>query len=100
MSKLSGKQFEEVDLKWSNFIIDCRHFGEQNQLAHKFDYVEGALADGKVIALLKRYLNGRISNIDFFKGIYPYTNQSTQLSLHTINALECLNILEVKELEP
>ena len=97
--KLSGKQFEEVNLEWSDFIIECRYAGEKNYLAHEFDYVVGALADGKVIALLNRYIDGIVSNKEFFKGIYPYTNQSTQLSLHTIKAIECLNILEVKELE-
>lgn len=99
LSKLEGKQFEKASLAWSDFIIECRHAGEQNQLAHPFDYVVGALADGKIIALLRRFTDGMINNKEFLEGISPYTSQSSQLSMHTEKAIECLNILEVKEIE-
>lgn len=99
LSKLSGMQFKEANLAWSDFIIECRSAGEQNQLAHSFDYVFGALADGKIMALLKRFTDGMIDNKEFLTGIFPYTSQSSQLSLHTEKAIKCLNILEVREIE-
>lgn len=99
LSSLKGCYFNEVNLDWSNFILECRKEGMNNRIYHHHDYVLGPLADGKMMALLRRAIDGRINNEEFLEGIMPISSSSTQLSFHSERALKCIKCLGVKEIE-
>ncbi|WP_161946578.1 DUF3990 domain-containing protein [Ureibacillus xyleni] len=96
---LSGCIFEEPNLDWGNFILDCRKEGMRDGIFHSYDFVLGHLADGKIVALLRRAISGRIDSNEFLVGISPLSSTNTQLSLHTEKSLECIKCLGVKEIE-
>lgn len=99
ITNLNGCIFEKPNLDWSNFILESRKIGMQNEMYHTFDFVLGPLADGKVVPLLRRAISGKISSKDFLEGIRPVSSKSTQLSLHTEKTLGYINCLGVKEIE-
>lgn len=69
------------------------------QISHTYDYVKGPLADCKLMTLLKRYISGRISKAEFIKGVMPKSVTHQQMSLHSNRAINCLDFMEVKEIE-
>ena len=52
------KSFENYDKDWLNFIIACRK-GET--VWEEFDYIEGGVANDRVIDTVNLYINGLIS---------------------------------------
>lgn len=98
LEKLNGKDFSKATTQWGQFVLDCRLSGMNEQRFHEHDYVFGPLADGKLIPLLKRYKSGTIDNNTFIEGIMPLSKVHHQLSLNSIEAYNCLELLEVKEI--
>ncbi|MCR2823786.1 DUF3990 domain-containing protein [Lederbergia panacisoli] len=99
LGKLKHCFFEEPNLDWSNFILECRKKGLEVGLYHDFHFVLGSLADGKIMPLVRRAIGGRINNMEFLDGIRPTSSANTQLSLHTDAALKCITLMEVREIE-
>lgn len=99
ITSLNGCIFEDPNLDWGNFIFECRKYGMSGSMYHNYDFVLGHLADGKIVALLRRAISGRINNKDFLDGISPISTTSTQLSFHSKKSLECIKCLGVKEIE-
>lgn len=52
------KIFETYNLEWLDYVIDCRNNGK---LQYKYDYVEGGVANDKVIDTIEDYENGIIT---------------------------------------
>ena len=52
------KCFTAYDKEWLVFIVDCRNGKRPWQ---KFDYIEGGIADDRVITTIEDYINGDIS---------------------------------------
>lgn len=52
------KVFEEYDLEWLDYVIDCRRGGEMQKL---YDMVEGGVANDNVIDTVEDYENGIIT---------------------------------------
>lgn len=52
------KKFEEYNIEWLDYVVDCRKGGSQ-QLA--FDIVEGGIANDNVIDTVEDYENGVIT---------------------------------------
>ena len=99
IKKLSGIHFLNPDQQWGQFVLDCRVTGMKKKVFHEYDYVKGPLADGKVMPLLRRFINGTIDKTSFIKGIMPKSEIHQQMSLHTQDAINCLRMMEVKEIE-
>lgn len=52
------KVFEEYDLEWLDYVVDCRHSGK---LQEQYDVIEGGVANDNVIDTVEDYENGRIT---------------------------------------
>ena len=52
------KVFEDYDKEWLNFIVSCRK-GEH--VWEEYDYIEGGVANDRVIDTVNLYINGLIS---------------------------------------
>lgn len=57
-NKAKGIVFKSYDQKWLDFIVDSRN-GNKPWLG--YDYVEGGVADDRVITTIEDYINGDIS---------------------------------------
>lgn len=99
LNNLNGIHFKEADNNWGEFILESRVKGMSKQISHTYDYVKGPLADGKLMPLLKRYISGKINKTAFIKGIMPKSVTHQQMSLHSNRAIQCLDFMEVKEIE-
>lgn len=52
------KKFEEYNIEWLDYVVDCRKGGNQQQA---FDIVEGGVANDNVIDTVEDYENGVIT---------------------------------------
>lgn len=99
LNKLTFKSFDNPSKEWAEFIYNCRVAGLKKQLFHQYDVTVGPLADGRTNILVQEMNKGLISLDEFLEGIQPYHHNSSQLAMHTAQALECLKIVGVKEIE-
>lgn len=58
ISDLCIKRFEEYNLEWLEYVVDCRQGGNK-QIC--YDLVEGGVANDNVIDTVEDYENGRIT---------------------------------------
>lgn len=96
---LSSKQFEHPNKEWAEFIFKCRQKGLKKELYHGHDCTLGPLADGRTNILVQEMSEGLISLEEFLEGIKPYHSKNSQLALHTQEAINCLTVVGVKEIE-
>ena len=59
LADLKIKYFEEADLDWLNFVLDCRGKGG---MPHKYDLVIGPTADDNTTLCFKNYFDGVYAN--------------------------------------
>lgn len=81
---LSIRTFAEMSDEWLDFIAKCRK-GE----LHRYDIVEGPMADDTVWNYVNDFLYGEMTREQFWsfaKFKYP----THQISFHTLSALNCL----------
>ena len=52
------KKYEEYDLEWLEYVVDCRHGGK---LHEAFDIVEGGVANDNVVDTVENYEKGIIT---------------------------------------
>ena len=52
------KIFQDYDEEWLQFIVDSRNGGKP---WHGYDYIEGGIADDRVITTIEDYINGDLS---------------------------------------
>lgn len=52
------KVFKEYNIEWLDYVVDCRHLGEQQK---SYDVIEGGVANDNVIDTVEDYENGRIT---------------------------------------
>lgn len=66
-----------------------------------YDYALGPLADGFMRRLMMMLKANRITMDEFIKEITPQGNMSSynQLSIHSIEAIDCLTLEEVEYIE-
>lgn len=82
--ELNILRFNEMTDEWLDFIAQCR----KGKL-HRYDIVEGPMADDTVWNYVNDFLYGEISREQFWllaKFKYP----THQISFHTLAALDCL----------
>lgn len=58
LSDFCIKKFEEYNLEWLEYVIDCRRGGNAQS---NYDLIEGGVADDNVIDTVEDYENGRIT---------------------------------------
>lgn len=77
-------RFEEMTEDWLDFIIDCR-----SGKMHKYDLVEGPMADDVIFNYVQNVIDGKISRAAFWE-LARFKYPTHQLSFHTMQALSCL----------
>ena len=81
---LSILKFEMMSNDWLDFIAECR----AGKL-HRYDIVEGPMADDTVWNFVNDYLYGSITR-DQFWALAAFKHPAHQISFHTIAAINCL----------
>lgn len=77
-------KFEEMTEEWLDFIILCR-----SGKLHKYDVVEGPMADDTIFNYVQNVIDGKISRAAFWE-LAKFKYPTHQLSFHTIQALSTL----------
>lgn len=87
IEELNIKKFNDYNHEWLDFVVSCR-----NGKTHKYDIVEGPMADDTIYEYLEAYLVGQMKEDDFFK-LMKFKYPTHQLSFHTIQALDSLEFV-------
>ncbi len=69
---------------WLDFIAQCRSGN-----THKYDIVEGPMADDTVWNYVNDFLSGKITRKQFWV-LAEFKHPTHQISFHTLSALNCL----------
>lgn len=81
---LSIKKFEGMTDEWLDFIADCR-----NGKTHRYDIVEGPMADDTIWNYVNDFIAGTITRKQFW-ALAEFRYPTHQISFHTLAALNCL----------
>ena len=84
---LKIKRFPEMTEEWLDFIVACRQ-GK----SHKYDIVEGPMADDTIYNYIQNYIDGKISRAAFWE-LVKFKYPTHQISFHTISALDTLTFI-------
>ena len=85
--ELNIKKFDDLCDEWLDFVVNCR-----NGKIHKFDIVEGPMADDTIWNYIGDYMEEKIDREQFFN-MMKFKHPTHQISFHTLNALECLTFV-------
>lgn len=81
---LSILKFDSMTDEWLDFIAKCR-----SGKTHRYDIVEGPMANDTVWNYVNDYLSGRITKRQFWV-LAEFRHPTHQISFHTLPALDCL----------
>lgn len=79
------KRFEEYDMDWLNFVVDCRKGKDSSD----YDIVEGGVANDQVIDTVEDYENGRITAEQALDQL-RYKKPNNQICFRSQDAIEHL----------
>ncbi len=79
--------FSEMTEEWLDFIVACR-----SGKPHKYDIVEGPMADDTIYNYVQNYMDGKISRAAFWE-LAKFKYPTHQISFHTISALDTLKYI-------
>lgn len=79
--------FEKMTEEWLDFIVACRQ-GK----SHKYDIVEGPMADDTIYNYIQNFIDGKISRAAFWE-LVKFKYPTHQISFHTISALDTLKFI-------
>lgn len=79
--------FEEMTEEWLDFIVDCR-----TGKSHRYDIVEGPMADDAIYNYVQNYIDGKISRAAFWE-LAKFNHPTHQISFHTLSALATLKYI-------
>ena len=85
--RLNYKVFDEMTEEWLDFIVACR-----SGKSHKYDIVEGPMADDTIYNYVQNYMDGKISRTAFWE-LAKFKYPTHQISFHTISALDTLKFV-------
>lgn len=85
--RLNYKVFDEMTEEWLDFIVACRR-GK----SHKYEIVEGPMADDTIYNYVQNYMDGKISRKAFWE-LAKFKYPTNQISFHTISALDTLKFI-------
>lgn len=100
MKELDGKTFPIPSLEWSQFILENRYYSKP-YYDLGYDFAIGPVADGRMRSLMALYRKKKITSTEFMNKIKPLGQMKTytQLSIHSLKAVKCLNLKEVEYVE-
>lgn len=78
-------KFEQMSDEWLDFIAKCR-----NEETHRYDIVEGPMADDTIWNYVNDFLSERITRKQFW-ALAEFKHPTHQISFHSLAALDCLN---------
>ena len=84
-------KFEKMTDEWLDFVVSCR-LGQ----SHKYDIVEGPMADDAIFNYVQNFVDGKISRAAFWE-LARFNHPTHQISFHTVSALDTLVFLESRE---
>ena len=84
-NSLSVLKYETMTDEWLDFIAKCRKGN-----LHRYDIVEGPMADDTVWNYVNDFLYGEISREQFW-ALAKFKYPTHQISFHTLAAIDCLN---------
>ena len=84
-NSLSVLKFETMTDEWLDFIAKCRKGN-----LHRYDIVEGPMADDTVWNYVNDFLYGEISREQFW-ALAKFKYPTHQISFHTLAAIDCLD---------
>ena len=85
--KLNCKVFENMTEEWLDFIVACR-----SGKPHRYDIVEGPMADDTIYNYVQNYMDGKISRAAFWE-LEKFKYPTHQISFHTVSALDTLKFV-------
>jgi len=94
---LSVKRFPTLSEEWVKFVAMNRN-PDITHPAHKFDIVEGPIADDKMVFQIKEYFLGKITIGTLIKRL-TYKEPTHQICFCTIESLYALERVEDKEFQ-
>lgn len=77
-------EFPEMTEEWLDFIVSCR-LGQP----HKYDIVEGPMANDTIFNYVQNFVDGKISR-EAFWALAKFKRPTHQISFHTVQALKTL----------
>lgn len=100
MQKLDGRLFSEPTIEWSQFILENRYQAKP-YYDLGYDYAIGPVADGRMRSLMQLYRRNKLTDAEFMNEIRPEGQMEnfTQLSVHSLKAVNSLILKEVEYLE-
>ena len=84
---LSILHFKDMCDEWLDFIACCR-----SGKLHKYDIVEGPMADDTIWNYVNDYISGDLTKEQFWM-LARFKYPTHQISFHTISALDCLTFV-------
>lgn len=84
---LNIKVFDGYTDEWLKFVVSSR-----SGKTHSYDIVVGPMADDTIYEYIEAYQMGKINTQKIFE-IMKTKHPITQISFHTIHALECIEFL-------
>lgn len=96
---LDYKLFENVypNDYWLDFVALCRSCTNRRRIPHRYDIIEGPLADDKIWETLYDFISGKLPR-SYFWGLAKFDYVTNQVTFHTERALSCLKFKEYYEL--
>ena len=88
---LNIKHFPGMTEEWLDFIANCRS-GQK----HRYDIVEGPMADDQIYNFIQNYMDGVISR-EAFWALAKFKKPTHQISFHTKNALKAIRFVSYRE---
>lgn len=82
--KLSYLVFDKMTEEWLDFVVACR-----SGKSHKYDIVEGPMADDTIYNFIQNFIDGKISRAAFWE-LAKFKYPTNQISFHTVSALDTL----------
>lgn len=84
---LSVKKFDGMSDEWLDFIAECR-----SGKTHRYDIVEGPMADDTVWNYVNDFIQGNITRKQFW-ALAEFRYPTHQISFHTLAGLDCLKFI-------
>lgn len=89
--ELDVLKFSEMTEEWLDFIAACR-----TGKPHKYDIVEGPMADDAIFNYVQNFIDHKISRAAFWE-LAKFNHPTHQISFHTISALDTLTFIGSEE---
>lgn len=96
---LSRRRFSQLDADWMAFVIANRtedRSATDHNIDRLYDIVDGLVADDKIVALMRRFQMGELTQEEILKILRQRPWRTIQYSFHTRKAIMCLCRKEVK----